>query len=128
MKDFPLNDLLSSTGLVKVHESLIFSHLSRKLRISPYPLPLIEAISRDFNDALLRILTCHWLACTPYPTFDHLLAQTTARGIFKTWVYLMTEFTNVTRQVTKKRREWLIPIKVVPAHGKLVEWVRYVTE
>ena len=50
MEDFPLNDLLSSTDLNKVHESLtlIFSHLNRKLRVSPYPirraLSLVEAI------------------------------------------------------------------------------------
>ncbi|KAL1671265.1 hypothetical protein EV122DRAFT_226872, partial [Schizophyllum commune] len=40
----------------------------------PHPircaLPLVEAISRDFNDQLLRILTSHRLAYTPYETFD----------------------------------------------------------
>ena len=86
MKDFPLNDLLSSTNIEKVHESLIlvFSHLNRKLRVSPYPthqaLPLVEAMSRDFNDVFLRILTSHRLAYTPYPSFERLLAQTT--GMF----------------------------------------------
>jgi hypothetical protein len=132
MKDFPLNDLLSSTDLDKVHESLtlIFSHLNRKLRLSPYPirraLPLVEAISRDFNDVLLRILTSHRLAYTPYPTFERLLAQTT--GIFRTWDDLIKEFTNVAREVTRKRSEKFIPIKVLPAHGKLVERVRYLRE
>ncbi|EDR09748.1 dynein heavy chain protein 2 [Laccaria bicolor S238N-H82] len=132
MKDFPLNDLLSSTDLDKVHESLtlIFSHLNRKLKLSPYPirraLPLVEAISRDFNDVLLRILTSHRLAYTPYPTFERLLAQTT--GIFRTWDDLIKEFTNVAREVTRKRSEKFIPIKVVPAHGKLVERVRYLRE
>src|ERR1700733_14691712 len=58
MKDFPLNELLSATDLDKIQESLIliFGHISRKLRLSPYPirraLPLVEAISRDFNDQL----------------------------------------------------------------------------
>ena len=89
MKNFPLNDLLSSTNIEKVHESLIlvFSHLNRKLRVSPYPtrraLPLVEAMSRDFNDVLLRILTSHRLAYTPYPNFERLLPQTT--GMFRMW-------------------------------------------
>ena len=132
MKDFPLNDLLSSTDLDKVDESLtlIFSHLNRKLRVSPYPirrvLPLVEAISRDLNDVLLRILTSHRLAYTPYPSFELLLEQT--MGIFRTWDDLIKEFVNVARGVTRKRSEKFIPLKVIPAHGKLVERVRYLRE
>ena len=42
MKDFPLNDLLSSSDLDKVHESLtlmiIIFRLNRKLRLTPYPI------------------------------------------------------------------------------------------
>ena len=85
MDDFPLNDLLSSTDLNKVHESLtlIFSHLNRKLRVSP-----TQSVG-DFNDVLLQILTSHRLAYTPYPTFERLLAQTT--GIFRTWDDLIKE-------------------------------------
>jgi dynein heavy chain 1 len=51
MKDFPLNELLSATDLDKIQESLflIFGHINRKLKLSPYPvrraLPLVEAIS-----------------------------------------------------------------------------------
>ena len=132
MKDFPLNDLLSSTDLDKVDESLplIFSHLNRKLRVSPYPirraLPFVEAISRDFNDVLLRILTSRRLAYTPYVTFERLLAQTT--GIFRTWDDLIKEFVNVARGVTRKRSEKFFPIKVFPAHRMLVERVRYLRE
>ena len=39
-------------------------------------LPLVEAISRDFNDQLLCILTSQRLPYTPYDTFEHLLSQT----------------------------------------------------
>lgn len=36
MKDFPLNELLAATDLVKVKESvvLIFGHLNKKLKLS----------------------------------------------------------------------------------------------
>lgn len=132
MKDFPLNELLSATDLDKIQESLvlIFGHINRKLRLSPYPirraLPLVEAISRDFNDQLLRILTSHRLPYTPYETFDRLLSQT--MNIFRTWDDLMKEFTNVAREVTRKRAERFIPIKVVPAHAKLQERTRYLRD
>ncbi|KAI0042887.1 hypothetical protein FA95DRAFT_1563857 [Auriscalpium vulgare] len=132
MKDFPLNELLSAPDLDKIQEALvlIFGHLNRKLKLSPYPirraLPLVEAISRDFNDQLLRILTSHRLLYTPYETFERLLAQTAT--IFRTWDDLIKEFTNVAREVTRKRSERFIPIKVVAAHGKLQERMRYLRE
>jgi hypothetical protein len=132
MKDFPLNELLSAPDLDRIQESLtlIFGHINRKLRLSPYPirraLPLVEAISRDFNEQLLRILTSHRLLYTPYDTFERLLSQTMA--IFRTWEELMKEFTNVAREVTRKRSEKFIPIKVVPAHLKLQERVGYLRD
>ncbi|KAJ7366479.1 dynein heavy chain, N-terminal region 1-domain-containing protein [Mycena albidolilacea] len=132
MKDFPLNDLLAATDLGKIQESitLIFGHINRKLKLSPYPirraLPLVEAISRDFNDQLLRILTSHRLPYTPYETFDRLLGQVTA--IFRTWDDLIKEFTNVAREVTRKRSEKFIPIKVANAHAKLQERCRYLKD
>ncbi|KAG6864894.1 hypothetical protein C0991_006509 [Blastosporella zonata] len=132
MKDFPLNELLSATDLDKIQESLtlIFGHINRKLKLSPYPirraLPLVEAISRDFNDQLLRILTSHRLAYTPYETFDRLLLQTINN--FRTWDELIKEFTIIAREAIKRRAERFIPIKVVPAHAKLQERVRYLRD
>ncbi|KAI6100746.1 dynein heavy chain, N-terminal region 1-domain-containing protein [Pisolithus croceorrhizus] len=102
MKDFPLNELLSATDLDKIQESLvlIFGHINHKLKLSPYPihhaLPLVEAISQDFNDQLLHILTSHRLPYAPYETFDRLLPQTL--NIFWTWDDLIKEFTNVARE------------------------------
>ena len=131
MKDFPLNELLSATDLDKIQESLIliFGHISRKLRLSPYPirraLPLVEAISRDFNDQLLRILTSQRLPYTPYDTFERLLSQT--HNIFRTWDDQMKEFTNVAREVARKRNGF-IPIKISPAHARLQERTRYLGE
>ncbi|KAF5351047.1 hypothetical protein D9756_008173 [Leucocoprinus leucothites] len=132
MKDFPLNELLSATDLGKIQESLhlIFGHINRKLKLSPYPirraLPLVEAISRDFNDQLLRILTSHRLPYTPYDTFERLLSPT--MNIFRTWDDLMKEFTNVAREVTRRRSEKFIPIKISPAHAKLQERCRYLRD
>ena len=131
MKDFPLNELLSATDLDKVQESLslIFGHINRKLRLSSYIrrcLPLVEAISRDFNDQLLRILTSYRLPYTPYDTFERILTQTA--NTFRTWDDQIKEFTNVAREVMRKRHERFIPIKVVPAHARLQERTRYLME
>ena len=132
MKDFPLNELLSATDLDKIQESLvlIFGHINRKLRVAPYPirraLPLVEAISRDFNEQLTRVLTSHRLLYTPYDTFERLLTQ--VMNIFRTWDDSMKGFTDVARELSRKRSEKFIPIKVVPAHDKLQERTRYLKE
>lgn len=132
MKDFPLNELLSATDLDKVQESLsqIFLHLNRKLRLSPYPirraLPLVEAISRDFNDVLVRILTAQRLAHAPYENFERVLGQ--VAGIFRVWDEHTKEFTNVARDVQRKRSERFIPIKITHAHAKLQERTRYLRD
>jgi hypothetical protein len=132
MKDFPLDELLSAPDLDKIQESLalIFGHLNRKLRLSPYPirraLPLVEAISRDFTDQLLRILTTHRLAYAPYETCERVLGQ--ALLIFRVWDDCVKEFTIVARDVMRKRVEKFIPIKLVSAHATLQERVRYLKE
>lgn len=132
MKDFPLNELLSATDLDKIQEAiiLIFGHINRKLKLSPYPirraLPLVEAISKDFNDQLLRVLTSHRLLYTPYDTFERVISQT--MNIFRTWDDHMKEFTNVAREVTRRRSEKFIPIKVSPAHAQLQDRIKYLSD
>jgi len=133
MKDFPLNELLSATDLDKIQESLIliFGHINQKLKLSPYPiqhaLPLIEAISWDFNDQLLCILTSQQLPYTPYDTFSWLLVQT--MNIFWTWDNLIGEFTTIVRDVlTKQCSQKFISIKVQLAHMKLQERTRYLRD
>ena len=117
----PLNELLSVPDLEQVHEAviLIFGHLNRKLKLSPYPvhrtLPLVETpISRDFSD---QLLTSHSLLYTPYETFYRLLAQTV--NVFRIWDENLKEFTNVARDLVQKRKERFIPINVTLAHAKL---------
>ena len=49
-------------------------------------------------------------------------------GIFRTWDDHIKEFTNVAREVTRKRSEKFIPIKVLPAHAKLQDRTRYLRD
>jgi hypothetical protein len=132
MKEFPLDSLLSATDLEKMKESLalVFSHITKKLKLSPYPirraLPLVEAISRDFNEQLVRLLTSYRLTYQPYETFERFLNQT--QEVFRTWDEQIKEFTNVAREVTRRRAEKFIPIKINSAHAALAERVRYIRD
>jgi dynein heavy chain 1 len=148
MKDFPLNELLAATDLQKLQESvnMVFGHLNKKLKLScahlhrrlagevltiracrPYPvrraLPLVEAISRDLNSQLLRVLSTQRLTYLDYPLFER--AMSTCQAVFDAWDDSFKEFTNVAREVTRKRSEKFIPIKIAPVHAKLQERVLY---
>lgn len=62
MKDFPIKELLSATELDRIRHAVlqIFNHL-KKIRNTKYPmsrgLKLIEAISRDLSNQLLKVIT-----------------------------------------------------------------------
>ncbi|PWN49680.1 cytoplasmic dynein heavy chain 1 [Violaceomyces palustris] len=130
MKDFPLNELLSATDLDKCSDALgaIFGHLNKKLRISPYPvkraLPLVEAISRDLNETLLKVLASQRLMYQEFPRFWETISA--AADVFQVWDEFMKDFVNIAREVTRKRSEKFLPIKINPAHAKLRERLNYI--
>lgn len=70
------------------------------LLIRPYPirriLPLVEAISSDFNDQLLKVLNSQRLMYMDYAKFEEVMA--TAAEVFGTWDENMKDFTNVARE------------------------------
>ncbi|OWZ39026.1 dynein heavy chain 1, cytosolic [Cryptococcus neoformans Tu259-1] len=129
MKDFPLDELLAATDLEKIQDAiyLIFAHINKKLKLSPYPirrtLPLVEAISSDFNDQLLKVLSSQRLMYMDYTKFEEVMA--TAAEVFGTWDENMKDFTNVAREVSRKRAEKFISIKINPIHAKLQERITY---
>lgn len=67
---------------------------------SPYPLrrtlPLVEAISRDFNDQCAKVLNSQRLLYLDYPTFDRVTSA--ALDVFAAWEENIKEFTNVARE------------------------------
>ncbi|KAK3324626.1 dynein heavy chain, N-terminal region 1-domain-containing protein [Cercophora scortea] len=131
MRDFPLDELLSATTLPKVQDSIgqIFAHLNKKLRICPYPirraLPLVEAISGDLDEVLHRLLPGTELVKLDYQEFSSITTQ--ADSIFKAWDDNIKEFTNVAREVTRRRNEKFIPIKINPRHAELQARLKYVS-
>lgn len=130
MRDFPLDELLSATSLPKVWEAIeqIFTHLNKKLRICPYPirraLPLVEAISADLDDVLHRLLPGTELVDLDYQEFKNVMRM--AEKVFKTWDDSRKAFTDVARDVTRRRNEKFIPIKINPKHAELQERLKYV--
>ncbi|KAF7903405.1 uncharacterized protein EAF01_006454 [Botrytis porri] len=123
MRDFPLDELLSATSLQKVGDALglIFGHLNKKLRICPYPvrraLPLVEAISADLDNRL------HFLLHVS--RFQKLMSV--ADSIWAIWDDNLKEFTNVAREVTRRRNEKFMPIKIVGKHAELQARLKYVS-
>jgi dynein heavy chain 1 len=58
-----------------------------------------------------------------YPSFERALFL--AAAVFNTWDDSVKEFTNVARDVTRKRNEKFLPIKINSVHAKLQERVTY---
>ncbi|KAJ3101821.1 hypothetical protein HDU97_001047 [Phlyctochytrium planicorne] len=130
MRDFPLNELLSATDIDKIRESilLIFGHLNKKLKLSPYPirraLPLVGAISEDLNEQLLKVLGSRRLMYLDYAEFEK--ATSGCEDVFKTWEDQIKEFTNVAREVSRKRSEKVLNFKNKNAHSKLQERINFI--
>ncbi|KAI8810266.1 dynein heavy chain [Cladochytrium replicatum] len=132
MRDFPLSELLSATDVEKIKAAItrIFTHLNRKLKLSPYPIQrallLVEAISRDLNDQLLKVFGSRRLMYVEYEEFEAIAEG--CEQVFATWDQQVKDFTNVAREVMSKRQERRIVTKITPAHSKLQERIKFVRE
>ncbi|RKO87762.1 dynein heavy chain, N-terminal region 1-domain-containing protein, partial [Blyttiomyces helicus] len=132
MKDFPLNELLSATDIEKIRDSLplIFGHLNKKLKLHPYPMEraiqLVEAISRDLHDQLLRVRGNRRLMYLDYDDFEK--AVNGCLEVFAIWENQQREFVAMARNVMTKRSTARPPLKIQPAHNKLQERINFVKD
>ena len=130
MRDFPLDELLSATSLIKVQDALIqiFNHVNKKLKISPYPirrtLPLMTAISGDLDAQLHSLLHGRSLMHLDFRDFQALMS--TADAIWSTWDDNVKEFTNVARDVMRRRNEKFIPTKINARHVSTRDRLKYI--
>lgn len=130
MREFPMDDLLAATTLQKVQESLdtIFGHLNRKLRFTTYPiaraLPLVHAISGDLDNQIHSLLHGRTLMHLEFRDFESVMAV--AESIWETWDEYAKDFTNVARELMRKRAEKFMPIKVVGRHAKTQDRMTYI--
>jgi dynein heavy chain 1, cytosolic len=130
MRDFPLEDLLAAPSLDRVRDALdaVFVHMNRKLRVCGYPiaraLPLVSAISGDLDTKFLSLLHGRTMMHLEYKDFMSLLD--TADTIWKAWDEHMKDFTNMAREVVRRRNEKFIPIKITPRHTRTQERLEYI--
>ena len=124
MKDFPLNDLLSATELDRIRSALqaIFLHL-RKIRTTKYPIlrafRLVEAISRDLSNQLLKVLGTRRITHISFEEFEKVMSA--CFEVFSTWDDEYEKLQGLLRDLLKKKREdqHKIVWRVNPAHKRL---------
>ncbi|CAF1486992.1 unnamed protein product [Rotaria sordida] len=104
MKDFPINDLLSANELDKIRTALttIFQHL-KKLRSTRYPVSragrLMEAVSQDLMQQMLKVLNTYRLMHIGYTDFERIVKA--CDDVFATWD---DEYERLSTQVRDVRR------------------------
>ena len=127
---FPIEELLSATSVEKLRDALddVFTHLSKKLRICPYPvgraLSLVNAISADLDARLHDLLHGRTLMHLGYADFKNVVSQVAA--IWEFWDADVKEFTNVARDVTRRRSDKFIPIKITKRHDRTQDRLSYI--
>lgn len=113
MKDFPLNELLVAEDLVRVEDAivLILNHLKR-LKLTSYPisrsLPFLEAISSDLERKLKPMVSN--LMSLDFEQFNIEVQE--LNSIFDTWDRQAKEFTNVARELLRKRGEKFLFVRI----------------
>ncbi|KAK3073664.1 dynein heavy chain, partial [Teratosphaeriaceae sp. CCFEE 6253] len=128
---FPVEELLSATSVEKLRDALddVFSHLNKKLRVCPYPvrraLPLVEAISADLNARLHDLLHGPTLMHMNIDDFKNQISQ--VEEVWAFWDEDVKEFTNVAREVTRRRNDKFIPIKIMKRHDKTQDRLNYIS-
>jgi dynein heavy chain 1 len=113
------SQLLTASSIPALREALdaIFTHINKKLRISPYPIPrallLAQALSRDLRDRLVSLLQpLQILTMKPYEKFKSGVVDE-AQALFDLgWGENIREFVSVCREMSRKRSERFIPVKV----------------
>jgi dynein heavy chain 1 len=113
MKDFPLNELLAAESLDKIEEAiiLIMNHLKR-IRLTSYPisraLPFVEAISTDLENKIRPMLKD--VMSLDYEGFEE--QNSIINSLFETFDKQIKEFTNIARELLRKRGEKFIFVKI----------------
>ncbi|SMQ54365.1 unnamed protein product [Zymoseptoria tritici ST99CH_3D7] len=127
---FPIEELLSAVSVEKVREALdaIFIHLNKKMRICLYPtaraLPLVQAISADVDARLHHLLHGRTLMHLSFEEFRKTIGN--VNRVWFSWDEHVKDFTNVAREVTRRRNDKFIPIKIIKQHEKTQNRINYI--
>ena len=129
LKELPLNQLLSATSIAEFPKILtnLFNNLNRRLRSSSYPvqraLGLTQALSADLHKKLLDLINGRELMFIDSQAFQ--LAISACEETFATWDEQMKQFTNLSRDLTRRRGEKFINMRIIPQHAALRERLEY---
>ena len=126
----PIEELLSATSLEKLRDALddVFTHLSAKLKKSPYPvaraLQLVEALSTDLDSRIHDLLHGRTLMQLNYDEFSSIMRR--VEEVYDFWDEDIKEFTNSAREATRKRTDKFVPIKITKRHDKTQDRLSYI--
>ncbi|CAJ0934537.1 unnamed protein product, partial [Mesorhabditis belari] len=123
MKEMPLNEIVSATDLIALREAIgnVFTHL-KKLRSTKYPigraLRFLEAISRDLNTQMIKILSTRRLMHISIKEFDHIIKE--VFEVFAKWDDEYDRLLYLLRDLSKKKRDenTKLSFKTNPVHKK----------
>ena len=127
---FPIEEVLNATSVEKLQEALnqVFTHLNKKLRICPYPikraLPLVEAISADLDARIHKLIHGRSLMQMSFEDFQKIIVS--VNNLWECWDENIKEFTNVAREVTRRRNDKFIPIKIQKKHDKTQDRLEFI--
>lgn len=133
MRDFPLDDLLSATSLKRIKESLeaIFSHMSRKLKLAlaVYPIKravaLVGAISGDLDTQVHTLVNGRSLMRMKYEDFGKIIES--IDEIWDIWDEGIRDFTVIGREMSRRRNQQWIPVRLRQRHSKTQERLAYIS-
>lgn len=129
LKDLPIDDLLSAQSFTKIEQSiiLIMNHL-KKLRVSAYPIPralqLVEAMTFDVDKRIKYLLSASTsVSASSNASITKLNLMTISydeflqkydeiKCVLNTLDKQIKEFTNLAREILRKRSEKFIFIKI----------------
>uniref|UniRef100_A0A0G4FLJ2 Dynein heavy chain, cytoplasmic n=1 Tax=Chromera velia CCMP2878 TaxID=1169474 RepID=A0A0G4FLJ2_9ALVE len=107
MRDFPINDLLAATSIDQITHAVraIFAHMKKIKTATQYPVvrafALVEAISRDLAQQVLKVLSSQRLMHCDFEAFDH--ATQGCQDLFRAWEEEVRQFKDLIREQVRKR-------------------------
>ncbi|CAJ1328908.1 unnamed protein product [Effrenium voratum] len=123
LRDFPINELLVATTVEQLTQAVrtIFNHMKRIRNAVQYPLwrayHLVEAVSRDLSDRLLKIVSTQRLMQQDADMFSQNMSQCTE--LFRVWNEELGQFRQLAREQLKKRGNERPIVKINCEHEQL---------
>eukprot|EP00439_Symbiodinium_sp_Y106_P012588 s7106_g1.t2 len=123
LRDFPINELLVASSIEQLTQAVrtIFNHLKRIRNANQYPLwrayNLVEAVSRDLSDRLLKILSTQRLMQQDAEMFSQNMSN--CQELFRVWKDEVGQFRQLVREQLKKRGNERPTVKINCEHEQL---------